>query len=66
MSRCICCERILRYGELRKKKPDGTPEDLCTDCLTMALYPQYKEDKPLSVLTEWDVPSRHHFTTYRE
>ena len=66
MSRCICCQRVLRDGELRKKKPDKTPEDMCTECISAALYPQYVEDKPLSVLTEWNVLSRQLFTTYKE
>lgn len=66
MSRCICCERILRYGELRKRKKDGTPEDMCSECLSAAMNPQYAPDKVLSIYTDWDVLSLKSFTTYRE
>lgn len=64
--RCIICNEILFYGELRKKKPDGTAEDTCTRCLQAAFHPQYSEDKVLSILTDWDILSRKNFTSYRE
>lgn len=64
--RCICCNEILYYGETRKKKSDGSPEDTCSRCLNEAFYPRYKDDKVLSILTEWDVLSMKNFTTYRE
>lgn len=66
MSRCICCQNILKPGELVKKKPDGSPEDMCTRCIKKALYPQYEPDKTLAILTEVDVLSLKSFTTYRE
>lgn len=64
--RCVCCDNVLYYGEIMKKKPDGTREDMCTACLNAALHPKYAEDKVLSVLTEMDIISRRNFCTYRE
>lgn len=66
MSRCRCCDRILRYGELRKRQKDGKPDDMCSECVSAALYPQYQNDKVLSGLTEMDVLGWKNFTSYSE
>lgn len=66
MSRCVCCNNVLHYGEMMKKKPDGTREDMCSSCLNEAFHSRYVEDKPLSILTEWNILSRQLFTTYKE
>lgn len=31
--RCRCCNRKLKPLEWKRKKPDGSDEDLCIDCL---------------------------------
>jgi hypothetical protein len=39
MSRCICCNIPLVWRDVTVLKEDGTEEDLCSECLGVALNP---------------------------
>lgn len=66
MSRCVCCNNILLYGELKRKKKDEQPEDMCSRCLRDAMYPVYQPDKQLCLLTDMDVLNKKFWLSYSE
>ena len=59
MSRDVFVVSACALWELRKKKPDGTPEGFVYRLSDNGIVSHNtRKIKPLSVLTEWDVLSR--------
>lgn len=38
-SRCKCCDIKLGWRDFRVEQEDGTEEDLCSSCRSIAFYP---------------------------
>lgn len=50
--RCVCCDRILLAGEMAKRLPDGSWNDMCNICVDAALRPKDWHEYQLQHLTE--------------
>jgi hypothetical protein len=38
MSRCISCDKQLVWQGIVSRKPDGSEEDMCPECLSYTVY----------------------------
>lgn len=53
--RCLSCSKPMTGIEIGRHKPDGTPEDLCTKCLSIAKGKRTNEEdrNTMDAITEF-------------
>lgn len=45
MSRCKCCNVEMSNRDFKMKKEDGSEEDLCSTCLSVAYSPEFCDSR---------------------